>query len=806
MHDGSNGLDHRRGPTRLEDVATHVDADGAVADSVVRQSQRVALFHFLSAGYHDGRRATGDDFLEAFAVIRLDDLRPQFRGDATRQTEIARIAGHFFSHGGDGQDGNPIALPVVAQSSEVGKRPPLIGGTDKDGNRHGCDVQTDGVLDGDGQILVGEILFQDARAAGHAKDDGDSGMWVHIATQNAASKHERVRMGEQRSDRLPWSFEPGGRPLEVSMIDRQHHASAGLRSNNRRQTILHSPVHVRSNTGDRRVAARSTAPRAQCAAAYSGRAGLATWSADGAKQGEGHRVDRLNEAGYNRSYRNRNDQACLAASTRESDRVSHPVEICESLGRLLRAGETVVVAVSGGPDSIALLHALVEANGRDSLGVRFHVAHLNHQLRGKESDADVTFVADVAARSCVPITIESRDVSTIARSAGLSVEAAGRQERYAFLHRVCLRTGAKAIALGHHADDNAETILHRVIRGTGLRGLTGIPESRSLFPESDIRVVRPLLHVNRAAILAYLEEKGVAYRTDSSNSATGPTRNRLRHEILPALESINPRVHDALLRLAEQAEWAAEHVDDVVARSFESFVMERRSDELVLDVEALRRRTRLIQAEVARRAILTFQLGERDVSFEHIRDCMELLDTVQGTKRLSLPRALHVEKRNHELTFSVTTDSPEMPNEKEVVLAIDGVTRIAEWGVEFACNVQEASGEELSAIKSGRERAGDVHSMGRQEWVDADAVHAPLVARHRRPGDRFTPLGAPGAKSIADFLTDAKVDHHERGRLVIVADRRGPMWLVGLRIDERVKLTASTRRVLRLTATPLEHG
>ncbi len=484
------------------------------------------------------------------------------------------------------------------------------------------------------------------------------------------------------------------------------------------------------------------------------------------------------------------------------------------------------MAVSGGPDSIALLHSLIDGNRRESLSLRFHVAHLNHQLRAAESDADATFVADEAARLGVDVTIESRDVGAIAkqlsrepsplpltlegrgvpemgsRSAHLSIEAAGRQERYAFFHRVCLRVGAKVVALGHHSDDNAETILHRIVRGTGLRGLAGIPETRPLFPESDIRVVRPLLRADRRSILSYLESKGIRYRMDASNSDLGPTRNRLRHEILPALESVNPRARDALLRLAEQAGWAAEHIEDVADRCFDSFVVERRRDALVLDADALRRRTRMVQAEIVRQAILRFQLGERDVSFEHIRECVELLGADAGTKQLSLPHALCVEKRYHQLAFTLAAPPSEHSGNVEFVIAFGESTRIPEWGMEIACQVTDASGEELATIQ--RSRPGEIGRPDRDEWIDADAVHPPLIARHRRPGDRFTPLGAPGAKSIADFLVDAKVDRGDRDRLIVLADRLGPVWLVGYRIDDRVKLTANTRRVLRLSAMFLE--
>lgn len=476
------------------------------------------------------------------------------------------------------------------------------------------------------------------------------------------------------------------------------------------------------------------------------------------------------------------------------------------LDRHFRAGESVVVAVSGGPDSIALLYWLVEENSASSFGLRLHVAHLNHQLRGGESDADAAFVARQAAALGVGASVESRAIASVAESGGMSVEAAGRQERYAFFHRVCLRVGASVVALAHHADDNVETILHRIIRGTGLRGLSGIPESRPLFPDCDIRVVRPFHDVDRATILAYLRERELAFRVDRSNAEAGPTRNRIRGEVLSLLEGINPRSRDAVLRLAEQARWAAEYVHDTAARLLETLVVERGSERIVLDAAGLRSRARILQAEIIRQSILTVRRGERDVSFERLQRCVDLLNVDSDARRISLPGDLRVERCGDRLVIRMGPPARDPVPDAEIVLAPDGRTRLPEFGIEITCETMEVDGAGLAARLQGQRPTVGIPARRCEEWIDANKVEGPLVARRRRRGERFRPFGFPRPKLVSDFLRDARVDGLRRERLVVVADRAGPVWLVDLRIDERVRVTSATTRALRLSATLSERS
>jgi tRNA(Ile)-lysidine synthase len=256
-------------------------------------------------------------------------------------------------------------------------------------------------------------------------------------------------------------------------------------------------------------------------------------------------------------------------------------KVCDYLHRQKLAPAGLVVAVSGGPDSVALLLACVEIcrQGDGCLAEPLVVAHLNHRLRGHESDADEAFVRDLQARlrQSLPglqLKIEAADVAARAASAGANLEATARQARYDWLVRVAGEAGASHVAAGHTADDQAETVLHHLLRGTGLRGLAGIAARRSLEPlplspqaggqGSAIELIRPLLGVTRAEVLAYLEEEGQPYCQDRSNLDRAYTRNRIRHELLPDLATnYNPAVVSVLARLAEQAAEAYQDIEEL---------------------------------------------------------------------------------------------------------------------------------------------------------------------------------------------------------------------------------------------------
>ncbi|MEP0845121.1 MAG: tRNA lysidine(34) synthetase TilS, partial [Phycisphaerae bacterium] len=331
-------------------------------------------------------------------------------------------------------------------------------------------------------------------------------------------------------------------------------------------------------------------------------------------------------------------------------------------GRLLDDETIVVVGVSGGPDSVALLHLLHAHTVQGAGPLRLHVAHLNHQLRGDESDADAAFVEDLARRLGWPASVETVDVRARAAAVGVSLEQAGRQCRFDFFERLCLTVGSRTVALAHHADDNAETILYRIVRGTGLRGLGGIRPERAIRPGSDIRIIRPLLKFRQKALLDYLAERGIAYREDSSNHSPEYTRNRIRHAVLPLLrEKFNPQVAEALLRLGEQARGVDAYLSETSERLMESLVVSYDGSQIALHAQLLARKPRAIQTQVIRNALLRLGMLEQDLTYGHLESVAALAGGGERNKTLDLPGGFRAARRYAKLVLESPAGAPVGP-------------------------------------------------------------------------------------------------------------------------------------------------
>ncbi len=464
---------------------------------------------------------------------------------------------------------------------------------------------------------------------------------------------------------------------------------------------------------------------------------------------------------------------------------------------LFRRDETMVVAVSGGSDSMALLHALCALNDEAEFSLKLHVAHLNHQLRGTEAEKDAAFVQAAADSLGLSSTIECREVAAAASEAGKSVEEFSRQQRYLFLERTCIKVGATAVAVAHHADDDAETILHRVLRGTGIRGLAGIPRRRTISPFSDVVIVRPFLRFTKKQLHAFLGDHGIPHRDDRTNEQNEPMRNRIRNIILPLVEEqANPQVREALLRLGEQAKWIGEYLAQTAQRTFETLIVSRTDQQLILNVTSLVRKNRIIQTELVRRSIESFEIGQQEIGFAHLKAILDLLSDPGSGKQLHLPGGMSVSKVYDRLVFSLPTDEPRETIASEIAIHVPGTTSLPVRRMVIECEVSDITQDEVAQWRKQPHK--------NEECADFSRVHLPLVVRPRASGDRFSPLGAPGSKKLSEFLIDTKVDPAERDRVAVLCDQLGPIWIVGHRLDERVRLTRQTRRVLRMRARRLE--
>jgi tRNA(Ile)-lysidine synthase len=459
---------------------------------------------------------------------------------------------------------------------------------------------------------------------------------------------------------------------------------------------------------------------------------------------------------------------------------------------LLAPGNVLVVGASGGPDSTLLTHALKELSDRQNLAWKLHVAHFNHGLRGAEADADERFVAELAESLGLPFHAERANIRARSQQEKGSTEEIARRQRYEMLERVALASGSDLVAVAHHADDNAETILHRICRGTGLRGLAGIADDRPARLGSRVRVIRPLLALHRSAIEKLCGERGLQCRVDSSNISAEFTRNRIRNTVLPLLRAeLNPNITDALLRLAEQARWVGDYLDEAGARSLEALQLAETPHHIVLDAPALLGKHKAIQAEVVRRAITLSAGGEQELGFAHVEAVLRLAADPASGKELHLPGRVVARKQYDRLEFLPLAPEEPTPELPTVLVNCPGHTQLPALGSELLIEIVEVEGATFPGL------VRDL-PVG-QVWMDLQHLRPPLVVRGRRDGDRFHPLGAPGAKSISDFLIDEKVEPALRGRTGLLCDQDGPVWVMPLRIDERVKLTAATQRAVRIT-------
>jgi tRNA(Ile)-lysidine synthase len=447
--------------------------------------------------------------------------------------------------------------------------------------------------------------------------------------------------------------------------------------------------------------------------------------------------------------------------------------------RHLVSGKKLVVAVSGGADSVCLLHIL--ARLQKELKVSLHVAHLNHQLRGADSEADAKYVSQLAQQLGIPTTIEGREVKGYQKQHRLSLEEAAREVRYGFLAEVAKTTGAGQVAVGHTRDDHVETILMHLIRGTGIRGLQGLkPTSEWKSKTGSITVTRPLLEVSRGETEEYCRSHKLKPRVDATNISLSPLRNRIRHQLLPLLEGYNPAVTQALLRTAQIAGDDIAFLDGEVARLWDEVAQET-GKTIVLDKKRFDQLPPTLKRYLFRAAAERLLGSAKDIELRHIEEMMSALDKPAG-KRFSLPQGLtlSVEYDRYLLTPDPTALSPLPVLDGEFELKIPGETKLPGWLIEAKIIGREAERGDFTAC------------------FDLDKVGDRLTVRPRKRGDRFQPLGLDQPKKLNEFMIDAKIPQAWRQRVPIVCSEEHIIWVVGWRIDERAKVTEDTKQVLCL--------
>ena len=463
--------------------------------------------------------------------------------------------------------------------------------------------------------------------------------------------------------------------------------------------------------------------------------------------------------------------------------------------RLVTSRRPLLVAVSGGQDSVCLFHILVGL--RDELGIKLHVAHLDHRLRGAAARADARYVAELAARFGVPATVERRDVRAYRKQHRLSLEEAAREVRYDFLAQVAEAVGADEVAVGHTIDDNIETILMHLVRGTGTRGLRGLPpDGWWQSSRKRLRVIRPLLQVSRQETADYCAQHGLTPRMDASNLSLSPLRNKIRRQLLPLLEDYNPAVGKALLRMARIADDELAFLDREGARWWADLAR-RQGDTITLDKEMFLGLPAALKRHLLRTAVAALLGNLKDIEARHIEDLMAALGKPAG-RRLGLPGGLvfTVEYDRYLLGLDPAALSPFPVVGGEAALNIPGETLLDGWRIEAAI----VSPREVSTKTEGISgSSGEDRKASLTAHLDFGRISGGLVVRGRRAGDRFQPLGMSQSKKLGEFMIDAKIPRAWRERVPVVCSAQHVLWVVGWRIDDRVKVSGSTQQVLRLT-------
>jgi tRNA(Ile)-lysidine synthase len=440
---------------------------------------------------------------------------------------------------------------------------------------------------------------------------------------------------------------------------------------------------------------------------------------------------------------------------------------------MIEPGELVLIAVSGGADSLALLHLLAEC--QKILGIKLHIAHLNHLIRKGDAETDMRFVQMIAQKLKLPITVESSDVTSFAKEERLGIEEAARRIRYAFYDRVANQVGAQKIAVGHNADDNVETFLMRILRGSGLKGLTGIPAKRG-------RIIRPLIKIWRKDIEQYINTLKIVPRQDYTNYESKFTRNRVRLKLIPQLKIYNLNIKEIILQtillLTEDHNYLENKAEEALGEVFVS----GNEAEIKLNIRLLQEWESPIQGHLLRQAIARVKGDLFNLSFQHIQEIIEKLNNREKWE-LHLPGNIFISGNRGELTIS--RQRPAISEKKEYFyqLAIPGEILITETNQRLrATLVQDETVAANSAVAYV-----DYHALGKQ-----------IIVRSKNEGDKFTPLGMKGSKKLQDFFVDEKIPAELRDQIPIVESAGRVVWVGGNRIDDRVKVTAKTKQIVKL--------
>ncbi|MFC1534165.1 tRNA lysidine(34) synthetase TilS [Thermodesulfobacteriota bacterium] len=438
-------------------------------------------------------------------------------------------------------------------------------------------------------------------------------------------------------------------------------------------------------------------------------------------------------------------------------------------------GDVVIIAVSGGPDSICLLDVLNELS--DELDIRLVVAHYNHGLRKAEDESETRLVQHIAESMELPF--ETGKASLLKKDTA-SMEEKAREARYTFLETVREKFNAQKIAVGHNLNDQAETVLMRLLRGSGPSGLAGIP------PVRDKRIIRPLIEIKREEIMTYLTARELPYAVDSSNTDTRYLRNRIRLELLPLMLDYQPRLIERLGRLSVILRDEDSYME-LQAADWVKKEVEQDSDDLIsFPISSFNKLHGSIRNRITRHLLKKIGKNLRRIDYNHIRSASGLSECGNPQAMIDLPNGITLKKLYDRLLFTLKAEQ-EVSHEFNYVIEGPGTIHMEHIGRIIT----------LEELKGGMDP--DTDTSKSTAYLDGDKLRHPLVVRNFRPGDRFIPLGMKGHKKVKDFYIDLKIPSETRASTPILTSQDVPVWICGYRLDDRFKVTSRTKKILKVT-------
>jgi tRNA(Ile)-lysidine synthase len=457
---------------------------------------------------------------------------------------------------------------------------------------------------------------------------------------------------------------------------------------------------------------------------------------------------------------------------------------------MLRPGDRVLVAVSGGPDSVALLRALQRLAGRWRIQVGG--AYFNHGLRGPESREEESFVDNLFHRLNLPLEKGHMDSRIRNKKTGGNLEEICRKARYRFLESARRKLGFDKVALGHNRSDQVETVLMHLLRGSGLEGMKG------MLPVRDDTYIRPLLEVTRGEILLFLKEERLGYVLDSTNESEAFHRNRIRHHLLrEVLSTYNPRVEENIAHLADIIREENDYINTVVDGIISEWAVGGDGSTLRVNIEDLKGLHQALQKRLILRLLQLLARTEKGFGYTHVQAVQGLLSEGRTGRTLDLPGGVRVHREYGNLVMASGNGGMKessqvrkgrrgsrLAEEFSYEIRVPGAIRVAELGLRLTFDLV------------GKDEA----RFGSEEmaFMDYDRIALPVVIRNVRPGDRIQPLGMKGHKKVKTIFIDEKIARGERRRLPIVVDRDSVLWIPGLRLSERVKIRDATKNVLKI--------